>query len=679
MIIVLFISQDVNGKRKALEISVENQDSSKKLKKDITIVLVDKKSTKSQKNPKAGNKYNDGKERKCTVGRPSMYKDLNVGTYWKKIYKFDEEVVESLLMYNKSLEVFHEFGNFPCMMCNEVLEGKTSLFEHTIRNHYDKKQQMVECNQCSTKLKCSKKDSNLSRTFALECFLSKVYMHFATVHLSEVPNSVSILTCGLCSYRTLIRDMWYDHLRTKHSIKPKIINIRRCSERTIILLNHLQQILLEPVKISDHPWEEFMQMSTEKNELRNVVSVCTLCRSNWKDSYESYPDHLLDHVLKDHSMKIRLNNCEEEQTTLSCPCCDTSFLLNESNTSEVWRYLIEHTVTVHGQNVPACFNVFYCLDCSYFTLFTSKFIDHFETTHRGKSNKGQIHVCPTDIYIVYLLIVDADQPKFQRNVTIEQPHKNQVQIEYEDLYKDDFKSDITLAESFTTNADIYQCIFCSNNFTSLENLLQHFQQLHILENFQVQCPCDSQCMCVGNATINSSELLENVVEHCLREHTDFEVPPYVKLFQCQDCNFRTIREKNYYNHLKDQHHFMSDDDDKEIKLNDLSDDYSQPGKGNSRKSRKVMNTNSSKIQTFQIRNNYECYICQMYLAANKSNTEASIYVADSSNSLLQHWWNNHCTKRKESVVMNCCRCDKEFSAKACYVRDLVFPPLCCFP
>nr|CAI5830849.1 unnamed protein product [Callosobruchus analis] len=418
-----------------------------------------------------------------------------------------------------------------CIHCNATFKSKTSLDDHTIREHPGKHPDFIEsisskiheCTHCTYKttvkghltehmvqhtetadiykLRCIHCDETFKRRadnyklkICVHCnakFKSKASLDNHTVR--EHPDFVASVSnklheCAHCTYKTTLKSNFSKHM-WKHSkavnsqYHPKATDIdklRSCA--------HCDAKFKSKQKLDEHTLKKHPGFITSVSSKMRRCTHCTYITTR-KDMFAR---HMLEHPETADSGQL-----------ITCTHCEAKFKSKQK--------LDEHTLKKHPDLIASVSSKIHeCIYCTYKTTRKDVFLRHMED-HPEAEDSYQHSTC------IHCNAVFKRKRNLDDHIVRKHP---------------DFIAFVS--------SKIHECTHCSYR-TAMKANLDH----HMLKHPET---ADSYryIACVHcNATYKTKKSLD---DHTIRKHPDSITCITSKIYQCKYCTYKTTRKSHFVKH-----------------------------------------------------------------------------------------------------------------------------------
>nr|CAI5830847.1 unnamed protein product [Callosobruchus analis] len=372
-----------------------------------------------------------------------------------------------------------------CIHCNATFKSKTSLDDHTIREHpgfiASVSCKIHECPCCTYK-------TTVKGSFDR--------------HMLKHPETLSI--CVHCNATYKSKKNLDDHIIRKHpdfieSISSKIHECTHCTYKTTVK-GHLTEHMVQHTETADiyklrciHCDETFKRRAGLDEHIikKHPHLIATITSKIHECTYCAYQT-----VLKPHFARHMLKHPEtaDNYKLKICVHCNAKFKSKAS--------LDNHTVREHPDFVASVSNKLHeCAHCTYKTTLKSNF-----SKHMWKHSKA-------------LITCTHCEAKF----------KSKQKLDEHTLKK---HPDLIASVS----SKIHECIYCTYKTTRKDVFLRHMEDHPEAELRCLHC----------EATFKRKTGLDN---HVIRKHPHFIASVSSKMHECTYCTYKTTMKSNFAKHL----------------------------------------------------------------------------------------------------------------------------------
>nr|CAI5830848.1 unnamed protein product [Callosobruchus analis] len=380
-----------------------------------------------------------------------------------------------------------------CIHCNATFKSKTSLDDHTIREHpgfiASVSCKIHECPCCTYK-------TTVKGSFDR--------------HMLKHPETLSI--CVHCNATYKSKKNLDDHIIRKHpdfieSISSKIHECTHCTYKTTVK-GHLTEHMVQHTETADiyklrciHCDETFKRRAGLDEHIikKHPHLIATITSKIHECTYCAYQT-----VLKPHFARHMLKHPEtaDNYKLKICVHCNAKFKSKAS--------LDNHTVREHPDFVASVSNKLHeCAHCTYKTTLKSNF-----SKHMWKHSKA-------------LITCTHCEAKF----------KSKQKLDEHTLKK---HPDLIASVS----SKIHECIYCTYKTTRKDVFLRHMEDHPEAELRCLHC----------EATFKRKTGLDN---HVIRKHPHFIASVSSKMHECTYCTYKTTMKSNFAKHLLKHSHKLS--------------------------------------------------------------------------------------------------------------------------
>nr|CAI5830844.1 unnamed protein product [Callosobruchus analis] len=414
-----------------------------------------------------------------------------------------------------------------CIHCNATFKSKTSLDDHTIREH--------------------------PGFIASGCTYKTTVKGSFDRHMLKHPETLSI--CVHCNATYKSKKNLDDHIIRKHpdfieSISSKIHECTHCTYKTTVK-GHLTEHMVQHTETADiyklrciHCDETFKRragldehiikkhphlIATITSKIQTAdnykLKICVHCNAKFKSKAS-----LDNHTVREHpdfvaSVSNKLHECAHctYKTTLksnfskhmwkhskalrSCAHCDAKFKSKQK--------LDEHTLKKHpGFITSVSSKMRRCTHCTYITTRKDMFARHM-LEHPETADSGQLITC----------------------THCEAKFKSKQKLDEHTLKK---HPDLIASVS----SKIHECIYCTYKTTRKDVFLRHMEDHPEAELRCLHC----------EATFKRKTGLDN---HVIRKHPHFIASVSSKMHECTYCTYKTTMKSNFAKHLLKHSHKLS--------------------------------------------------------------------------------------------------------------------------
>nr|CAI5821518.1 unnamed protein product [Callosobruchus analis] len=410
-----------------------------------------------------------------------------------------------------------------CIHCNATFKSKTSLDDHTIREHPE----VHECPCCTYKttvkgsfdrhmLKHPETVSVSSKIHACaHCPYKTVMKANLDRHMSKHPESAvnyNLSICVHCNATYKSKKNLDDHIIRKHpdcieSISSKIHECTHCTYKTTVK-GHLTEHMVQHTETADiyklrciHCDETFKRRAGLDEHIikKHPHLIATITSKIHECTYCAYQT-----VLKPHFARHMLKHPEtaDNYKLKICVHCNATFKSKAS--------LDNHTVREHPDFVASVSNKLHeCAHCTYKTTLKSNF-----SKHMRKHSKAVSSVCTC----IHCNAVFKRKRSLDDHIVRKHP---------------DFIAFVS--------SKIHECTHCSYK-TAMKANLNH----HMLKHPET---ADSYryIACVHcNATYKTKKSLD---DHTIRKHPDSITCITSKVHKCAYCTYKTTVKGHFTEHM----------------------------------------------------------------------------------------------------------------------------------
>nr|CAI5821516.1 unnamed protein product [Callosobruchus analis] len=390
-----------------------------------------------------------------------------------------------------------------CIHCNATFKSKTSLDDHTIREHPDfiasVSCKVHECPCCTYKttvkgsfdrhmLKHPETVDSYKLSVCVHCdakFKSKTSLDSHTIR--EHPDfivsvSSKIHACAHCPYKTVMKANLDRHM-SKHPESAVNYNLSICV--------HCNATYKSKKNLDDHIIRKHPDCI---ESISSKIHECTHC--TYKTTVKG---HLTEHMMLKHP------ETADNYKLKICVHCNATFKSKAS--------LDNHTVREHPDFVASVSNKLHeCAHCTYKTTLKSNFSKHMMLEHPETADSGQLITC----------------------THCEAKFKSKQKLDEHTLKK---HPDLIASVS----SKIHECIYCTYKTTRKDVFLRHMEDHPEAEDSYQHSTC-IHC----NAVFKRKRSLD---DHIVRKHPDFIAFVSSKIHECTHCSYKTAMKANLNHHM----------------------------------------------------------------------------------------------------------------------------------
>nr|CAI5823501.1 unnamed protein product [Callosobruchus analis] len=447
---------------------------------------------------------------------------------------------------------------FTCIHCDAMVKSKNALTDHVVRKHPNfitsVTNKIYECAQCVYKT-VKKHD---------------LYKHSST-HSKPPPQS-SFSSCVHCNTK-FKTDKWLDaHIVKTHpefvgSVTRKIYECAVCPYKTIFTYKFDRHML------------EHTELASRKK-----IKPCNHCDATFKSKGD-----LDEHVVRRHSTLVtspsrkifECTQCVYKTTRKKCFVTHTSRhpaaksgdnLIKCIHCNAILkskRALEDHVVRKHPNSAPVDRKIFECTECRFKTVMKGITVCFFFSMAKSKLPSHQHQVVSEKAGRKSFSCFHCDHTVYSKRHII-----SHLKTHYKTLTSKAASEDDSLLKhsNTTSNVELNTCIHCNATFKNRIALNYHVLNKHpsfitsdtkktykctkcfyrtifkhLFDRHTLMHPQMAPVICIHcNETFRYKIWLD---DHVVKKHPDFITAVTSKLYSCAQCNYKTVIERMYEQHL----------------------------------------------------------------------------------------------------------------------------------